>query len=112
MTIFDNLKLCKLINKIKNAKRNLEEKYEELQIKYTNLLEEKSEKFDLYIYYQNQYEKELKERKELKKALAVANEKLATADDQIEKLECDIEKLKSKNKTKKVSKDVEKKRNN
>ena len=69
------------VEKIKKGKMQIEEKYhllledmENLSNKYISLLEQKSERFDLYVDYQNQCADLLKEKKEYKKQLAESTE--------------------------------------
>lgn len=97
--------------KIRKGKREVEDKYnqmlediEMIQKKYTSLLEEKSEHFDLYIKYQQQCEELAKEKRNLKKQLAETNEMCNSLteineemSDTIEKLNHKIERLEKKN---------------
>ena len=82
-------------NIIKKSKKNVEEKYSllfekysEISNKYINLLEEKSQQFDLYIKYQKLCEELSKDKKELKKQLAETQEEcnsLITIKDELNK---------------------------
>ncbi len=107
----DKAKLINENDKMRKGKNAVELKYQTLQSDYTDIskkyvafLEQKSEKFDLYIKYQEQCEKLAEERRELKKQLAEANEKYTTLGDtnvelsrKIEKLERKIKRLEKKN---------------
>lgn len=68
-------------SKMKKGKSKVEEKYykaleelENINSKYTTLLEQKSENFDLYLKYQKQCEELAKDKKELKKQVAELTE--------------------------------------
>lgn len=107
MKLLDNFKEKKLLidenAKIRKGKRDVEDKYNQMledidiiQKKYTSLLEEKSDHFDLYIKYQQQCEDLSKEKRSLKKQLAETNEmcnSLTKINDEMTKT---IEKLNSK----------------
>lgn len=98
-------------SKIKKGKESVENKFnlmledlDDIQKKYINILEQKSEQFDLYIKYQNQCDELTKEKRELKKQLAETNEicnSLTDSNDnltkQVEKLERKIKRLENKN---------------
>lgn len=72
---------------------------EEINKKYINLLEEKSEQFDLYVKYQEQCVSYANEKRELKKQLAESNEKCTMLSLQNEELIKKIDKLERKTKT-------------
>ncbi len=72
---------------------------EEINKKYINLLEEKSEQFDLYVKYQEQCVSYANEKRELKKQLAESNEKCTMLSLQSEELIKKIDKLERKTKT-------------
>ena len=86
---------------MRTSKKQLEKKYtkvideiNELNSKYISLLEEKSEKFDLYLYYKSQCEELVKERRELKRQNALLTETVNSQEQEILKLS---KKTKSKN---------------
>lgn len=97
--------------KIRKGKYDVEQKYNQLlediddiQKKYTCLLEQKSEQFDLYIKYQQQCEELSKGKKELKKQLAETNEMCNSLTDvnhemtiKIEELERKLKRLENQN---------------
>ena len=99
------------VEKIKKGKMQIEEKYhllledmDSLSSKYISLLEQKSERFDLYVDYQNQCADLLKEKKELKKQLAESTETCRTLTEcneellkQVEKLERKIKRMEKQN---------------
>ena len=94
-------------SKIRNGKKEIEKKYNELleeidsiQKKYINILEQKSDQFDLYIKYQNQCVDLAAEKKELKKQLADKTEECSVLSEENEKLTKKI----TKNSKKKVDK--------
>ena len=107
----DKTKLISENEKIRKGKNAVELKYKTLQFDYTDIskkyvgcLEQKAEKFDLYIKYQEQCEKLAEEKRELKKQLAEVNELCTTLNDantefakKIEKLERKIKRLEKKN---------------
>lgn len=74
-------RLMKENDNIKTGKKKVEKKFqeiettlEEIQKKYTELLEEKSVKFDLFVEYQEQCKKLAEERRALKRELAQKEE--------------------------------------
>ncbi len=97
--------------KIRKGKFDIEQKYNqmledmnEISVKYTNLLEQKSEQFDLYVKYQNQCFELTVEKKDLKKQLAETNEMCNSLTEcntdltkQVEKLERKIKRMEKKN---------------
>ena len=107
MKIFDNFKenleLMRENSKMRISKKEIEEAFSDLQQKYINLLEWKSNQFDLYLTYQEQCESLVKDKKDLKRQLAEGNEEILSLTDknhelclQIEKLEKKIKKLNQK----------------
>lgn len=79
----DKLNLANQNGRIRKSKRKIEKNYKdlveemsELNSKYTNLLEQKSEQFDLYLHYKKQCEELTKEKREMKKEIALLNEKV------------------------------------
>lgn len=102
--INENDKMRKGKNAIELKMTTLQSDYTDMSKKYVAYLEQKSEKFDLYIKYQEQCEKLAEERRELRKQLAEANEKCTSLGDtniefakKIEKLERKIKRLEKKN---------------
>lgn len=97
--------------KIRKGKFDIEQRYntmlndmEIIQQKYIDLLEKKSEQFNLYIKYQNQCDDLAKEKRELKKHLAETNELCNSLTDsnnnltkQVERLERKIKRLENEN---------------
>lgn len=78
---------------MRTSKKQLEKKYtkvideiNELNSKYISLLEEKSEKFDLYLHYKTQCEEFVKERRELKRQNALLTETVNSQEQEILKL--------------------------
>ena len=107
MKMFDYLKDKKQLidenSKIKKGKESIENKInliledlDDIQKKYINILEQKSEQFDLYIKYQNQCDELTKEKRELKKQLAETNEICNSLTESNESLIKQIEKLERK----------------
>lgn len=107
MKLIDNFKenreLIKENSKIRKGKHNIEQKYNQaledmdtIKKKYIDLLENKSEQFDLYISYQKQCDELAKEKRELKKQLAEANEMCNSLTDINDELSKDNDKLKRK----------------
>lgn len=91
--------------KIRKGKYDVEQKYNEMledldiiEKKYIDILEQKSERFDLYIKYENQCVELARERRELKKDLALAQEEITRLSNEITKLEKENKKLERKNK--------------
>lgn len=79
----DKLNLANQNGRIRKSKRKIEKNYKdlveemsELNSKYTNLLEQKSEQFDLYLHYKKQCEELTKEKREMKKEIALLNERI------------------------------------
>ena len=107
----DKAKLISENEKMRKGKNAVELKYQTLQSDYTDIskkyvafLEQKAEKFNLYIKYQDQCKKLSEEKRELKEQLAEANEKCTSLSDtniefekKIEKLERKVKKLEKKN---------------
>lgn len=60
---YENMKMRKCKFEIEQEKNLLQNDLRELQSKYIELLESKSEQFDLYVKYQNQCEELIKEKK-------------------------------------------------
>lgn len=90
-------------SKMRRSKKQIESDYTELKDKYIELLEWKSEQFDLYINYQNQCEILMIEKKDLKKQVAEMNENCNSLEickidleKQIEKLNRKIKRLEKK----------------
>lgn len=101
--IKDNFNLAKENIKIRKGKKQIEEKYnqmleqvDEIQKKYTELLEQKGESFDLYIKYQKMCEDMAKERRELKKQLALSNEECNALNEKNDELTKQIKKVERK----------------
>ena len=91
--------------KIRKGKYDIEQKFnamlEDIHIienKYTEILEQKSTQFDLYVKYQNQCVELARERRELKKDLALAQEEITRLTNENEKLTKENKKLERKNK--------------
>jgi hypothetical protein len=77
----DRISLVKENQKIRIAKKNIEEEFEEykesvddLKSKYIALLEEKCNGFDKYLHYEEEAKKYADKVRELKKELAEAKE--------------------------------------
>lgn len=83
-------------SKMRRSKKQVESDYTELKDKYIELLEWKSEQFDLYINYQNQCETLMIEKRDLKKQLAEMNEKCHSLTESNEELTKQIEKMERK----------------
>lgn len=66
--------ICKNKKKTEKKFNQMLEDLNDITTKYTELLEQKSEQFDLYIKYQKQCEDLAKEKRSLKKQLAETNE--------------------------------------
>lgn len=107
MKLFDYFKNQEDVIKEKNIicrnKKKTEKKFNQMledlndiTTKYTELLEQKSEQFDLYIKYQKQCEDLAKEKRSLKKQLAETNEMCNSLTEINEDITKNIEKLKSK----------------
>lgn len=99
----DKAKLISENEKMRKGKNAIELKYQTLQSDYTDIskkyvafLEQKAEKFDLYIKYQEQCKKLTEEKRELKEQLAEANEKYTTLSDANTELSKKVEKLERK----------------
>lgn len=90
-------------SRMRRSKKKIESDYTELKDKYIELLEWKSEQFDLYINYQNQCETLMIEKKDLKKQVAEMTENYNSLElcrndlqKQIEKLNRKIKRLEKK----------------
>lgn len=70
----ENMKIRKGKFIVEQKCNEMLEEITEISKKYTALLEQKSESFDLYVNYQNQCDCLVKEKRELKKTLAETNE--------------------------------------
>ena len=68
-------KICNSKKIIEDCYEKLKESFDEIQKKYIELLEEKSEKFDLYLSYKEQCKNLTDEKKKLKKEVALLKEK-------------------------------------
>lgn len=91
--------------KIRKGKYDIEQKFNEMledlhtiENKYVSVLEQKSEGFDLYVKYQNQCVELARERRELKKDLALTQEEITRLSNEITKLGKENKKLERKNK--------------
>jgi len=91
--INENMKISKGKFKAENKLKEVTDKLANISIKYVDLLEQKSEQFNLYIKYQNQCVELATEKKELKKQLAISNETCDELTKKIEKLERKIKRL-------------------
>lgn len=88
--------ICKNKKKTEKKFNQMLEDLNDITTKYTELLEQKSEQFDLYIKYQKQCEELTKEKRSLKKQLAETNEMCNSLTETNEKMSKTIEKLNSK----------------
>lgn len=98
----DNEKLENENTKMRFGKKQVERRYNELNEKYVELLEWKSEQFDLYLDYQKRCEELTKEKRDLKRQLADTTEELKVQTDHVSILEGKLNKTKQKA-TKKVT---------
>ena len=71
----ENIELLKENARMRRSKKEVEIAYSDIQQRYINLLEWKSEQHDLYLKYQQQCEELIKDKKDLKKQLAEEYEK-------------------------------------
>ena len=102
--ISENEKIRKEKNAVELKYKTLQSDYTDISKKYVGFLEQKAEKFDLYIKYQEQCEKLTEEKKEFKRQLAETNEKCTLLGEtnveltkEIEKLERKVKRLEKKN---------------
>lgn len=95
----ENMKMRKGKFEVEQKLIDKDKELEELNKKYINLLEEKSEQFDLYVKYQEQCVSYANDKRELKKQLAESNEKCTMLSLQNEELIKKIDKLERKTKT-------------
>ncbi len=86
-------KICKAKEQVENKTSELTQELEDLQQKYISLLEEKSEKFDLYLQYQIQCKELADDKRELKKQNALLNEQLRETQQTVDSVLNDNEKL-------------------
>lgn len=92
----ENMGLVKENSKMRISKKQIEYALSDIQQKYINLLEWKSNQFDLYLKYQEQCEELIKDKKDLKKQLAETNEICNSVTDNNEILKKQIDKLERK----------------
>ena len=95
----ENMKMRKGKFEVEQKLIDKDKELEELNKKYINLLEEKSEQFDLYVKYQEQCVSYANDKRELKKQLAESTEKCTMLSLQNEELIKKIDKLERKTKT-------------
>lgn len=89
----ENSKIRKAKNVIENNLSTMQQNYNEISTKYIKMLEQKSEKFDLYLEYQEKCIELTNEKKELKKELAGNSETINELNNTIAELNEDIKKL-------------------
>lgn len=92
----ENIELLKENTRMRRGKKEVEIAYSDIQQKYINLLEWKSEQYDLYLKYQEQCEELIKDKRDLKKQFAEANEMINSLTNIKTELENQIEKLEKK----------------
>ena len=99
----DNERLERRVGEVKSERdaeieksKEIAEHDRETQEKYVQLLEEKSEKFDLYLDYQNKAKELSDEVRRLKRELATALENEKKAEETSETFRADNEKLQKK----------------
>ena len=80
----ENMGLVKENSKMRISKKQIEYALSDIQQKYINLLEWKSNQFDLYLTYQEQCENLIKDKRDLKKQLAETNEICNSVTDNIQ----------------------------
>lgn len=110
----DNERLERRVEEVKSERdaeiergKEIAEHDRETQEKYVQLLEEKSEKFDLYLDYQNKAKELSDEVRRLKRELATALENEKKAEETSEAFRRDNEKLQKKiTKLEKANKEV------
>lgn len=88
--------ICKNKKKTEKKFNQMLEDLNDITTKYTELLEQKSEQFDLYVKYQKQCEDLAKEKRSLKKQLAETNEKCNSLTDINAELAEKLKRLNSK----------------
>lgn len=96
--IDENMKIRKSKHEVEQKINEMLEDLHTIEKKYVSVLEQKSEGFDLYVKYQNQCIELARERRELKRDLALAQEEIARLTNENEKLEKENKKLERKNK--------------
>lgn len=102
--INENLKIRKAKNVVENNLSTMQQNFNKISTKYIKMLEQKSEKFDLYLEYQEKCVELTNEKKELKKELASnlenineLNNTIAELNEDIKKLDRKIKRLEKKN---------------
>ena len=96
--IDENMKIRKGKHEVEQKLNEMLEDIHTIEKKYVDILEQKSTQFDLYVKYQNQCVELARERRELKKDLALAQEEITRLSSEITKLEKENKRLEKKNK--------------
>lgn len=99
----DRIKVAKENQHMRLSKKNLEKELEteklkgnEIKDKYIAVLEEKCDGFDKYVHFEEESIKLADDKRELKKELAQANEKITSQEEIISQQEKTISKLQKK----------------
>lgn len=94
--IDENMEIRKGKHKVEQKLNEMLETVDEIQSKYIAILEQKSEQFDLYVKYQEQCLELAKDRRELKRDLALSREEVTRLSKIIEEQEKNNKKLERK----------------
>lgn len=94
--IDENMEIRKGKHKVEQKLNEMLETVDEIQNKYIAILEQKSEQFDLYVKYQEQCLELAKDRRELKRDLALSREEVTRLSKIIEEQEKNNKKLERK----------------
>ena len=94
--IDENMEIRKGKHKVEQKLNEMLETVDEIQSKYIAILEQKSEQFDLYVKYQEQCLELAKDRRELKRDLALSREEVTRLSNIIEEQEKNNKKLERK----------------
>ena len=92
----ENMNMRKSKFEVEQERNKLNEELAEIQTKYIELLEAKSNQFDLYVKYQNQCVELANEKRELKKQCAETKEALTSSEERNISYEKEVQRLKRK----------------